>query len=292
MSLSVLISGLSVSLIFGLSFLFTKNSLDHVPAYTFLSYRFLVAAIGVTILYAARVIRLSRKPYWRLWRVVIFQPILYFTLETNGLRFTTSSEAGMLIAMIPIAVMLISPYFLRERVRWWQYGFAGLSFTGVALIIGFGELLGGALLGKLMLLGAVFSAAMYNVASRRLSREFRPEEITFFMMLTGFVFFTLLSLGTGQYELDLNPTVLVGAIYLGLFSSIVAFFLVNFMLSKVSPTVSSLFANLTMVISVLAGSFVRREVVRPVQILGMVLIVVSLFGNAWFKQREWKTTGS
>lgn len=255
------------------------------PAYTFLLYRFFVATAGVLFLLALRVIRLERKPYWKLWRIVIFQPILYFTFEINGLRFTTSSEAGMLIAMIPIVVMVLSPIFLRERVRWYQYVFAFISFAGVALIVGFGDVFGGALIGKILILGAVVSAAFYNIFSRKLSSQFRPEEITFFMMLVGFVFFTVLSLLTGQFQLKLNAHVVVGAIYLGIFSSIVAFFLVNFMLSKVSPTVSSLFANLTTVISVIAGSLVRNEAIRPLQLLGMALIIFALTGNAWLKQK-------
>jgi len=70
--------------------------------------------------------------------VVLFEPILYFIFETNGLKYTTSSEAGMLIAMIPIVVVLISPIFLKERIKWYQIIFSILSFLGVFLIVGYG----------------------------------------------------------------------------------------------------------------------------------------------------------
>jgi len=286
LSLSVIISGLSISLIFGLSFLFTKNALDYVHPYTFLTYRFFVATIAVMVLSLLRIIKLSKKPYCRLWRVVIFQPVLYFTFETNGLRFTTSSEAGMLIAIIPIVVMLLSPALLKERVRWYQYLFGLMSFFGVSLIIGFSQFSFQGLLGKLLILGAVFSAALYNISSRKFSSEFKPEEITFFMMITGFVFFLFLSLVFGQFKLALQVPVIISALYLGIFSSVVAFFLVNFMLSRVSPTISSLFANLTTVVSVVAGNLIRRESIRTMQVIGMCLIIMALTANSYLRSSE------
>ncbi len=282
----VYLAGFSVSTIFGLSFLFTKNSIEHIPVYTFLSYRFGIATIVLMLLAIFKIVKLSKKPYWKLWPVAIFQPILYFIFETNGLKYATSSEAGMLIALIPIVITILSPMLLREKIRWYQIVFAFLSFFGVTLIVGSGGIEGGAFLGKVLVLGAVFSAALYNISSRKLSSEFTPVEITFFMMLTGFVFFTSLSVLTNQFRFVFHPVVITGALYLGILSSTVAFFLVNYMLSKVPPTVSSLFSNLTTVISVLAGSFIRHEKIAILQVIGMILILLSLLANSYLKGRE------
>ncbi|HOQ40093.1 MAG TPA: DMT family transporter [Fervidobacterium sp.] len=286
MNLKVILSGIAMSTIFGLSFLFTKNALDYVPVYTFLSYRFGMATLVMLLLALLGVIKLSKKPYWRLWKVVLFEPILYFIFETNGLKYTTSSEAGMLIAMIPIFVVLLSPIFLKERIRWYQIVFSVLSFFGVFLIVGHGEKFSGTFLGEILILGAAFSSAFYNMFSRKYSTEFTPAEITFFMMFSGFLFFTVVSLISGQFTISFDTNVIISVLYLGVLSSTVAFFLVNFMLSKVSPTVSSLFSNLTTVISVLAGSLFRHERINFIQIVGMLLILISLVSNSYLKQRD------
>jgi len=286
LNLKVIFSGIAMSTIFGLSFLFTKNALDYVPVYTFLSYRFGMATLVMLLLAISGVIKLSKKPYWKLWKVVLFEPILYFIFETNGLKYTTSSEAGMLIAMIPIVVVLISPIFLKERIKWYQIIFSILSFMGVFLIVGYGAKFSGTFIGELLILGAVFSSAFYNIFSRKYSTEFSPVEITFFMMVSAFVFFTLVSLISGQFTIAFNLPVVTSVLYLGVLSSTVAFFLANFMLSKVSPTVSSLFANLTTVISVLAGSVIRHEKISLVQIIGMILILISLILNSYLKQHD------
>lgn len=233
-------------------------------------------------------IKIGKKPYWKLWRVSIFQPVLYFIFETNGLKYANSSEAGMLIAMIPIVVVLLSPILLKEKIKWYQVFFAFMSFIGVVLIVGNNFELSSSLFGKLLIIGAVFSAALYNIFSRKLSKEFSPEEITFFMMVTGFLFFTFLSLLSGQFSLSFNLPVALGAIYLGILSSTVAFFLVNYMVSKVSPTITSLFSNLTTIVSVLAGSFVRKEVITGFQILGMILILSALTGISIIRSRDYQ----
>lgn len=61
MSLSVILSGFGVSMIFGFSFLFTKNALDHVSPMNFLVYRFLVASLVFLFLLSFKVITIEKK---------------------------------------------------------------------------------------------------------------------------------------------------------------------------------------------------------------------------------------
>ncbi|WP_041446634.1 DMT family transporter [Pseudothermotoga thermarum] len=276
MPLTVVFSGVAVSLIFGLSFLFTKNAIEYIDVYTFLSYRFAVALCFVQIIWMikSKQHKVSTK-YYKLIPLAIFQPILYFTFEINGLKLTSSAEAGMLIALIPIMVNLLAYLFLKEHADWLHYLLVLISFVGAVLIIGF-EITSQNFLGKILLMGAVLSAGFYNILSRKFSREFSPLQITHFMMLVGFVYFTTFSLIMGRFKIVFHPQVLISALYLGALSSTVAFFLVNYMISKASPIFTSLFSNLTTVVSVIAGVIFRNEKIMPTQILGMILILTSL----------------
>ncbi len=275
MDLSVILSGLSMSFIFGFSFLFTKNALDYTTPFTFLSYRFFVAVFFMSLLIAFGVIKIEKKPYWKLWKVAIFQPVLYFIFETYGLQKTTSAEAGMLIALIPIVVNVLAIFILKEHGSILHYLFVFTSFLGVLLIVGF-NFSGSNFIGKILVLFAVFSAALYNISSRKMSKEFKPYEITFFMMLTGFLVFFSLSLLKGEFVIVLNTKTVSSALYLGILSSALAFFLVNYMVSKASPIVTTLFSNLTTVVSVIAGVLFRREKIGLNQIIGMGIIILSI----------------
>ncbi|WP_126993573.1 DMT family transporter [Thermosipho globiformans] len=287
--MKVIISGIAMSVIFGLSFLFTKNALDFTTPYNFLSIRFLFASLSFLILFALKIIKIKNaKKLYKLLIVAFFQPILYFIFETNGLKFATSSEAGILIATIPIFITFLSPFILKEKIPKINYLFVFLSFSGVLLIMGLN--INEGFKGKILILFAVFSAVFYNFASKYFSKEFSPQEVTFVMMITGWVFFTILALIKREldYSVISNKNVFSSAIYLGIFSSTIAFFLINYMLSKVSPVQSSIFSNLTTVVSVMAGFFIRNERITLNHIIGMSLIILGVWGVNYFKYRSEK----
>lgn len=276
MSWKVVLAGVCVSLIFGFSFLFTKNALDYVKPLTFLSYRFFVASLFFLFLLLFRAIRLGRKPYWKLWKLIVFQPILYFFFETIGLQRINASEAGMIVALIPILVNVFAIFLLKEKGDRYHYLLLVSSFLGSILIVGF-NLTKGALPGKISMLIAVASAAFYTILARRLSREFEPHEISFSMMISGFIFFTLVSKLSGEFRLVLNIHTISAALYLGVLSSAVAFFLHNYMVKHAPSILVSLFSNLTTVVACLAGVLFRNEKISLQQILGVVIVLVSLF---------------
>lgn len=276
MSFSVVIAGIGISMIFGFSFLFTKNALDFVSPMNFLVYRFFVASGVFLLLLSFKIIKIERKPYWKLWKLVLFQPILYFIFETYGVDKINSSEAGMIIALIPIVVNVLSVFILKEKADSLHYVLISIGFLGVLLIVGF-NLSVENLFGKVLMLLAVLSGSMYTILSRKLSKEFKPQEITFFMMISGFLFFGLINLFMNQFKIVFNFQVFTSALYLGVLSSAGAFFLLNYMVKKASPTLTTVFSNLTTVVSVIAGVIFRREIIEIQQIIGMMLILSSLF---------------
>jgi drug/metabolite transporter (DMT)-like permease len=83
----------------------------------------------------------------------------------------------------------------------------------------------------------------------------------------------------GTYFTDaLRLEVLSGLLYLSVASSMVAFFCINFALSKVRACASASFCNLTTVVSVLAGVLLGGEELHMLQIAGMALILISIWG--------------
>src|SRR5690606_16274401 len=189
-------AGLTMATIFGFSFMFSKVALNYVSPIGLIAYRFLVAFLVFEILRQFKVIKIEfdKSKFKYLFLVALFQPILYFLFETYGLELSTSGEAGMMIALIPIFVTILSTAILKEKPRGIQLIFILLSVFGV-LFIQFMKSSGdlnGELLGFFLLFGAVLSAALFNIASRSASKVVRPFALTYFMMLFGAVIFNLM----------------------------------------------------------------------------------------------------
>ncbi len=288
------LAGVFVSTIFGMSFMFTKQALDSFGTFHLLAFRFSLAASVLSLLAILGVIKiqLKNKPIKELMLLCLFQPLSYFIFETFGVKLTSSSQAGMMIALIPVVVTLMAVVFLKESPNKMQSSFIAVSVLGVLFIIALsGDLRSeGSLAGIAILMGAVLSGATFNILSRRLSVHFKPVEITFIMMWVGALSFNIIAVidsmihGTlGSYFSGFGSWQAVSAIlYLGGLSSICAFFMLNYMLSKLPASSSAVFSNLTTVISIIAGVFVRHEPFHWYQLVGGCMIILGVWGTNFF----------
>ncbi|MCC3143865.1 DMT family transporter [Halanaerobium sp. Z-7514] len=286
------LAGLVFSSIFGFSFLFTKEGLELMAPFHLLGFRFALAFLSLSILRITGIINidLKTKNIKMLLLLALFQPGIYFVFETAGMIYTTSSEAGMMIALIPIAVTILAAFILKEKTTFKQSIFVLLSVLGAVLIIlnrGSSGIEGN-LFGLLLLGIAVIAAAFYNIISRQLSLEFSTIEITYVMM--GFGAFVFNSIAIYQLDFSLGNyfsiiserDALIAIIYLGIFSSVVAFFMMNYTLSKINAAQAAVFANFTTVVSILAGVFLRGESFYKLQALGAFLIIIGVWGTNYF----------
>jgi drug/metabolite transporter (DMT)-like permease len=219
------------------------------------------------------------KPLGRLSLVCLFQPILYFTCETFGIMECSTSTAGLVLGAIPVTVAFLAWPMLNEKPTWAQMLSLFLSLSGVAFIalnLGNGE---NTVFGLMLLFGSMASASLYNVFSRKSSRNFKPVETTFAMMISGALCFGLLALLKGSPNLTLRAIpVLPSIVYLGGLSSVVAFFLVNFNLSRLKASQSSVFSNLSTAVSVAVGVTFRGEHFGLPQAVGAMLILLGVWG--------------
>src|SRR5690554_2166688 len=102
--------------IFGLSFLFSKRALAVATPFQLISFRFLLAFLVLSLLVALGVVKVDYrgKDLKELVVLSLSQPVLYFILEAYGIQYSSSSYAGLMMALIPIVVSIMGIFFLRE----------------------------------------------------------------------------------------------------------------------------------------------------------------------------------
>jgi drug/metabolite transporter (DMT)-like permease len=297
-SFKPVLAGIVSSLIFGFSFLFSKVALDELQNNTIqmIAYRFGIAAVVLGLLKLAGVIKISyrnRSIAPLLW-LSFFYPFLYFIFEAQGIRYTSSSEAGTMIALIPIAVTIMATIFLKEKTTLLQWLFIVLSVGGVLFINLMKFEAQSSLTGILYLLAAIVTSGVYNILSRKSSAQFSPLEITYVMMWTGALIFNAIALGqhavngtVDQYVAPLaNPALLQAVLYLGVLSSVVAFFLMNYMLAKLEASKAASYWNLSTGVSIIGGVLILHESFYWYQAAGIVFILIGVWGANRFGQKQ------
>lgn len=280
--------------IFGFSFLFSRIALSTAEPFVMLMYRFAVAFVllsGVALWahFSKQEGWLRFRLRWRqcapLLMLGIFQPVSYFLCESYGISLTNATFSGVIIALIPIVALGFGALVLGEKPSMAQVGFALLSIAGVVWMTLQQSAQGQVSpLGVILLLGAVASAVVFNLLSRKLSGQFSALERTWVMMLVGAVVFTALALwdtngDRAQLTAPLRqPSFLWAILYLAGLSSVVAFLMLNYANTELPVAQATVFCNLTTVISLLAGVIFLGEPFGFGMLLASAVIVIGIWG--------------
>ncbi len=198
-----------------------------------------------------------RKGDWkRLGLMALFLPCLYFLLESNALVYTTSSQAGIVAASLPLMVALGAWLMLGERMGMTAMAGLVLALGCVVWLTLAGSPQENApdpLLGNFLELGAMLCGAGYMLSARSLSHRYSSLTLTAVQMAGGLVFFTPgLFQPLPAFSADLIPS-LAALVYLGSLVSMGAFALFNYGVGRMEAGKASAFINLVPVVAVVLG---------------------------------------
>lgn len=271
--------------IFGFSFLFSKIAMNVAEPFVLLAVRFTVAVAFMSLLRIFKLVQcnLHGKDIRPLILLGLIEPVAYFLCESYGIKLTSSSFAGIIIALIPIAGIALGRIILNEHPELYRVCYSLLSVLGV-MVLTLGNDVGGfQWLGFILLLGAVFTGAMFSIQSRRVADRFTAFERTYVMFCVGMVFFDILALIRvgGDTQLWITPltnlSFWLSIIYLACISSVGAFMLLNKALDVLDVTHALAFSNLSTVISVLAGIVLLHEHFSLIQAVGIVMVIFGVY---------------
>lgn len=277
----------------GLSFLFLKMALAVTNPVDTLAHRFTVAFIAASIPIVFGWIKLSIKPKDMLTIIplAMLYPILFFTLQAFGLVYTTSSEAGIIQATVPIFTMIMAAFFLGESSTWLQKLSTLLSVGGVVYIFAMKGLgvsaVSGSSIGTVLILLSAFSLAGYSVLARKMTKSFHYIDMTYMVALLGFLFFNGWSVIRHSAEGTLSTyfapfassAFIISIVFLGILSSLMTSFMTNFALSKMEASKLSVFNNLSTLVTIVAGVIFLQEQLAYYHLIGAVMIIIGVIGT-------------
>ncbi|MFJ7754620.1 DMT family transporter [Peribacillus muralis] len=280
--------------IVGLSFLFTKMAIAESNPLDTLAFRFTVSFVIILLLVAMKVIKVTYT--WESIKYLIplslLFPTLFFAFQTFGLKYSQSTDAGILSAVTPILTLMIAGYFLKEKTSLYQKLSIVLSVVGVIFIfvvkgstINFSDMLG-----MVLILLSCIATACYTTMTRSLAKDYTPGEMSFFMMGTGFIVFNVAALFShlkqGSMGTFLSPwssmEFISSILYLGILASLVTSLLSNTILTKIKASQMSVFANLSTVVTIAAGALILNEKITIYDLTGSILIILGVIGTNYF----------
>jgi len=265
-------------LLWGTSFVAMKTALDFFPPMTVIWLRMAVAAVAFAPFW-----RYLPRPVYRRgdWKVLVLAslciPCLYYLGEGFAVRYTTSSQAGVISAIVPLLVAGGAWLLLKERLTWRGAVGIALSLAGVAMLSLGGvaqESASNPLLGNLLELGAMFAAAGSMLAIKHLSSRYDPWLLTGMQAVVGAVFFAPLAFTAGPVAWGAAGPLAWGCVaYLGVAVSLGSFGLYNSAVKLMPASRASLAINLVPAVALIAGWAIRGESLSWLQMAACAVIV-------------------
>ena len=283
-----ILCALGCEILFGFSYIFTKNATKVAGELDLLRWRFFIAFAVILLFMVTGIIKvdLRGKGIKPLLLIALFSPCVYFIGETVGINNTTASESGVFLACIPVASLIASALILKKKPKRLQVIEIIITLTGVIITVtavGISSSL--SILGYGFLLLAVFSYALYSVFVEKAS-EYTGMEITFAMLSIGALVFVVIATGKSCINGNINNLILLpfkestfaaAVLYQGIGCSIGAFFLSNIAIANIGVNKTASFIGISTVVSIVAGVLILQENFNMYQVFGSAAIITGVY---------------
>jgi drug/metabolite transporter (DMT)-like permease len=277
---SALACAISVSVIWGLSFLSTKVALAAIPPMTIAAARFIVAVVVLLpiALIAREDLRLRPRDIPAMAASGLLGVTLYFLFENNGIALITASESSLVVATIPVLTLLVDRAVFKTSLKARSYAGAILSFVGVALIVAPSlRNRSSSIAGFAYMAGAAICWVAYALITKPLSGRYGGLNITFWQSLFGLVGCLPFAFAESSAWKAPSLAVALNVLYLGLVCSAAGYLLYIAAMRRLGAGTTSVFLNLVPVVSVVGAFFLLGERLGGLSLAGGAVAVGGVY---------------
>lgn len=268
------------SILWGLSAPIMKLLLAVTPLFLLAFLRFFIASI-IFLLFRPN-LRLERKDIPRIAFAAIINISIHIPLFFYGLSLTSVINATMIAAAGPLFTLFLAKEFLKEDVKKNMLigGFIGLGgfaivFLNPLITNGFSI----SLLGNALLFLSTLSWIYYEILLKKMHKKYDAKTLTFYTFFIGSI--PLLPFALPSFhlipELLKLPVFLFGIIWGILITSLLAFFLWQWGLARLSLSRVGFFSYVDPIVATVAAIIILEETLTYHFVVGALLIFIGLY---------------
>ena len=252
--------------------------------------------IGFLCLLPCAVLLRVRWPQRSDWPAVMALGIcffgLFFILYNIAVSYTTAARASLALATLPLHTMVVGAILGVERLTVRKIIGVGIAVLGVAaaLAVGLAQSPPGSWRGELIMTGAVFCMAFYNVLSRPLMQRSSALGFLTVGMGAGALVLVLVGLAKGSFAAlgHFTTAQWIAGLYLGAGGGALAFILWVMALARATPTRVANTMTVNPIAATLLAALLIGEPITPNLLIGLVAV----FAGIWIATSDAKPTSS
>jgi drug/metabolite transporter (DMT)-like permease len=278
----------------GSSFMFNKLAVATVPPATVVAARLALGALTLLAIMYARGARLP--PLGRLWGAYTLLGVvgnaLPFYLIAWGQQFVDSALAGILIAGMPLATLVLAHFVVRgERITLYRTAGFVLGFGGIVLLMEPAAVagLGGAaveILAQLAILGGALCYSANSVLARLLVKTEFLSAATGTLLVAAAIMLPVALVYDAPWTLNARAGSVASIVWLGIGPTAIATICYFALISSAGPTFMSLVNYLSPAIAVFLGVTLLGEKPGVAAYTGLTLILLGIALSQWRRSRS------
>jgi len=267
------LSLIAVTAVWGLTFSMVKESLETIPPFLFMSYRFILAFLVLAVVCGRRMARIDRRTAAAGILLGIFLYAAY-SFQTFGLEHTTAGNAGFITGLFVVFVPILSIFILHKRPSNRAVFSVVLATIGLALLsLQPGT---GVNVGDVLVLACAFMYSLHIIYMDRFVQLYDILLLTLIQMGVVAVLQAGSALIFEDFVLPSGGYVWLTIIVCGIFASALAFFVQAWAQRQISPVRTSVVLIMEPVFSVVFGFFLLGETLRWRGWLGCGLMLAAM----------------
>lgn len=268
-------------IVWGVNWPLSKIALSYMPPVLFSGARTLLGGI---LLLAIAIPRYKRLQFQKTWKIYLISAavnvILYYGLQTIGLKYLPAGLFSAIVFLQPVLVGLFSWMWLGETMNGLKITGLILGFTGVGIICsGAGGLSGHiSAAGILLALGSALSWALGTIYVKKTGPRVDPIWLVTLQLLIGGLFMTLLGSSFENWsEVIWAPIFIFSLIFISIFVIAVGWLVFYKLMDSGEASKVASFTFLIPLVAILTGTLFLNEPFTFSLLIGLVFILLSIY---------------
>lgn len=270
---------LTAVIVWGFSFIATKNALEEVSPVVIV---FIRQLLGIAFLVT---VALKQKKSFAVnigdhgW-IFILAVIASFHLwiQVTGLQWTTASNTGWIIGTTPVFMTILSLIFFKEKMSVSQTLGIVISFSGLLLLVSKGDLSSIDLInnkGDLLIIASSITWSAYSMVNKKITFHYSPIMTTLYMFLFVALITAPFTINGKNIEtvLHLSLSGWISILFLGIICSGAAYALWAQALSEMSASRVGAFLYIEPFVTVFGAWFLLNEQITFLTIISGLIII-------------------
>jgi drug/metabolite transporter (DMT)-like permease len=262
---------LAVAAMWGISFVWMKDILDQQDVYSFLTSRFVVAALAM--------IALNPKVLRHLTKELVFKGLIIgmtlgsgYIFQTLGLERTTPAITGFITGLYVVFTPLIASVFLKEKLTLLMWGYIALAVIGLAVLSVDGWSIG---LGEAFVLISAVLFAIHIILLGSWSKKFDAYALTV-MQLIGCAILSAIPASINGFVAPPDMQVWSVIIFTAIFATAFAFVIQTWSQARISTTKVAVILTMEVVFAALFSFMYGMEPFTLRLAIGGTLVLIAM----------------